>query len=460
MVVENKCTLSPRLLFTDLPVPPAASTPSASLTLKYVWPDNSVRPLTARIQDYNDFEAIINDSFKNRFITGDGSAFVLLLNKRRPVSEQTSVLTNEWNKNWQEGLEKINMKTPSRALPNALDHSSWIPRVLNQGLLGDCYSNSAALVICAAYGKRLRHKYTDREIKGFLDTILPSRSMQAYLYNSLESQYLPRSTLLSQGGFTMVVLKLVQLNHGICLENSYDYPLIINFLDRFYLQDPVNYYQVFQETVPCDTQLYLISDYFSKFVESPAPQLLTLNPLFSNYYKKGQTYLLIGPEDQFWSPFLGSPNNLYGLAQKVNAFGQLVYYNQYGQETTDKTNYGVPASSYQVYLDLLKYTLSTDMLVNVNLPIFTNFPNGGDYTYYPPRASDTFDGGHAITAIGYDDTLQKVLLRNSWGPSWGLQGNFWLSYSFLEWMLSYQGLLQGGASYMSTFSAFKLQTCC
>ena len=454
---DNQCTLSPKLLFTDLPVP--ANLPTPTLPEKYVWPDNSVRPLTARIQDYNDFAVILDDSFKNRFITGDGSAFVLLRNKGLPVAGQTTVLVDVWNKNWQQGLRKIKMDMPSTTLPSTLDLSSWIPRVLNQGFLGDCYSNSAALVLCAAYGRLLKNKYTDADIKKFLDSILPSRSLQTYLYNSIESQFLPRSTLLSSGGFTCVVLKLVQLNQGVCLENSYDYPLIINFLDKFYLQDPANYYKIFQETVPCETQLYLISDYFSKFVESPAPQLLTLNPLFSNYYKNGQTFLLLAPNDQFWSPFLESPNHLYGLAQKADWTGQPLFYTLYGQETTEKTDYGVPANSYLTYLNLLKYTLSNNMLVNVNLPIFSNFPDGGDYVYYPPTASDTYDGSHAITAIGYDDATQRVLLRNSWGVSWGLQGNFWLSYSFLEWMLSYPGIKVGAASDLVSFSAFKLETC-
>jgi C1A family cysteine protease len=45
-------------------------------------------------------------------------------------------------------------------------------------------------------------------------------------------------------------------------------------------------------------------------------------------------------------------------------------------------------------------------------------------------------GGHAVTAIGYDDDLVidgepgALLCRNSWGPRWGLDGNFYLPYGY------------------------------
>ena len=40
-------------------------------------------------------------------------------------------------------------------------------------------------------------------------------------------------------------------------------------------------------------------------------------------------------------------------------------------------------------------------------------------------------GGHAVMAVGYDDSNQWFLIRNSWGTSWGMQGYFTLPYSYL-----------------------------
>jgi C1A family cysteine protease len=46
-------------------------------------------------------------------------------------------------------------------------------------------------------------------------------------------------------------------------------------------------------------------------------------------------------------------------------------------------------------------------------------------------------GGHCITVIGYDDNFQNggtryYECRNSWGSSWGDNGNFWIPASYLE----------------------------
>jgi C1A family cysteine protease len=40
-------------------------------------------------------------------------------------------------------------------------------------------------------------------------------------------------------------------------------------------------------------------------------------------------------------------------------------------------------------------------------------------------------GGHAVLAVGYDDSTQRVLCRNSWGANWGIKGYFTIPYSYL-----------------------------
>ena len=37
-------------------------------------------------------------------------------------------------------------------------------------------------------------------------------------------------------------------------------------------------------------------------------------------------------------------------------------------------------------------------------------------------------GGHAIMAVGYDDATKRLLIRNSWGKPWGMQGYFTMPY--------------------------------
>lgn len=48
-----------------------------------------------------------------------------------------------------------------------------------------------------------------------------------------------------------------------------------------------------------------------------------------------------------------------------------------------------------------------------------------------PEPGETVIGGHAVMAVGYDDTRQVLIVRNSWGPGWGDKGYFYMPYEYL-----------------------------
>ena len=48
-----------------------------------------------------------------------------------------------------------------------------------------------------------------------------------------------------------------------------------------------------------------------------------------------------------------------------------------------------------------------------------------------PASGERVLGGHAVVAIGYDDSKQRFLARNSWGSSWGQKGYFTIPYAYL-----------------------------
>ena len=48
-----------------------------------------------------------------------------------------------------------------------------------------------------------------------------------------------------------------------------------------------------------------------------------------------------------------------------------------------------------------------------------------------PGPNEQQIGGHAVMAVGYDDSNQWFLVRNSWGPDWGMQGYFTLPYAYV-----------------------------
>lgn len=48
-----------------------------------------------------------------------------------------------------------------------------------------------------------------------------------------------------------------------------------------------------------------------------------------------------------------------------------------------------------------------------------------------PLEGEKVLGGHAVMAVGYDDSLQRFRVRNSWGTGWGQKGYFTMPYAFL-----------------------------
>ncbi|MGA9365506.1 MAG: C1 family peptidase [Bacteroidota bacterium] len=47
-----------------------------------------------------------------------------------------------------------------------------------------------------------------------------------------------------------------------------------------------------------------------------------------------------------------------------------------------------------------------------------------------PKPREKQLGGHAVCAVGYDDSTKRVLVRNSWGVDWGLKGYFTMPYDY------------------------------
>ncbi len=48
-----------------------------------------------------------------------------------------------------------------------------------------------------------------------------------------------------------------------------------------------------------------------------------------------------------------------------------------------------------------------------------------------PASKDGFLGGHAVLAVGYDDSQSRFIVRNSWGDKWGNKGYFTMPYAYL-----------------------------
>jgi C1A family cysteine protease len=89
----------------------------------------------------------------------------------------------------------------------------------------------------------------------------------------------------------------------------------------------------------------------------------------------------------------------------------------------------------EVFLEHLKRCLADGSPVTFGIAVYASFET--DETRKtgimptPDIKHEEFKGGHAVIAVGYDDRKKAVLVRNSWGPKWGVKGHFWMPYKLI-----------------------------
>ena len=102
--------------------------------------------------------------------------------------------------------------------------------------------------------------------------------------------------------------------------------------------------------------------------------------------------------------------------------------------------------AHAVFHKALSYQSVDQNLADMKGCLSSGYPFVFGFTVYPsfetdavarsgivamPGADEQSIGGHAVMAVGYDDGQNVFVVRNSWGPLWGMAGYFYMPYAYL-----------------------------
>lgn len=98
-------------------------------------------------------------------------------------------------------------------------------------------------------------------------------------------------------------------------------------------------------------------------------------------------------------------------------------------------------------IDFSKNETESDRIMQLKKSILSGFPFVFGFAVYAsfeteevaktgmvpmPKPNEEMVGGHAVCAVGFDDEKQCFLIKNSYGPNWGLDNYFYMPYAYVS----------------------------
>jgi C1A family cysteine protease len=104
-----------------------------------------------------------------------------------------------------------------------------------------------------------------------------------------------------------------------------------------------------------------------------------------------------------------------------------------------------PGTAKPDLLKAIKTHLAAGLPPMFGFTVYSSYTQASSTGKIPyPSSGDKIVGGHAVVAVGYDDTMKikntsaggvetkgALLIRNSWGAVWGSEGYGWLPYDYV-----------------------------
>jgi C1A family cysteine protease len=104
-----------------------------------------------------------------------------------------------------------------------------------------------------------------------------------------------------------------------------------------------------------------------------------------------------------------------------------------------------PGTTAQTLLDRIRANAASGLPSCFGFTVYSSINQANTTGKIPfPTAHEQVEGGHAIDVAGYDDAMTianatpggpktkgALLIRNSWGTSWGMAGYGWLPYEYV-----------------------------